>query len=385
MGVGFNRIIGFVLIFGVFAKMLTNKKRPIKNWIINLIFISFFTLLSFMLGYDKNISILFVIGLNILVFISLTNLSISKEELKRIINALFISIFLVTIFFLIMYLYDNLYIFRNSRFSIIEGVNENRFGMMLAQLSAFCFAYIFYTKKRILRLISFILSMVNIFFVILTGSRSALIGVIVGVLFSIIIFIFRQNLIKKSFFTLILFILGIMLIFYMVAEANPILAKRMSVESVISSQGTRRWPRILNEIKYVYPNHPFLGVGPSSSSETIALSTYMMDPGSSHNIIISSLIQVGLLGFISYYLFFVNIFFKILKEIKTYPIFIIPLTLFLTAVFNGVGEVIYTERLFWNTLSIAALCLVTFSKAQRITSKNSSENYISLEESLLSK
>ncbi|MEL7654822.1 MAG: hypothetical protein AAGU75_02820, partial [Bacillota bacterium] len=63
-------------------------------------------------------------------------------------------------------------------------------------------------------------------------------------------------------------------------------------------------------------------------------------------------------------------------NLRTHKILIIPLMLILTAVFNGIGEVIYSERLFWNALSLAALCLNIYSNEnimneERIADSNS--------------
>lgn len=159
-----------------------------------------------------------------------------------------------------------------------------------------------------------------------------------------------------------------MFIFYIVIELNPMLAYRMNIDQVVATGGTRRWPRIVAEIKYIIPTHFFFGVGQGAINETIALSRYMIDPGSSHNFIISALSQLGIVGFIAYMSFYWRIIKDIVSKVGEMQILIIPLMLILTAIFNGVGEVIYTERLFWNALALAGLCLVTNNKSN--TMKN---------------
>ena len=162
------------------------------------------------------------------------------------------------------------------------------------------------------------------------------------------------------------------LVFYLTIQSNPTIRDRMNLTQVISSGGTLRLPRILAEIKYVIPKYPFFGVGPSSINETEALAKYTLDPFSSlssHNFIFSALTQVGIIGFLAYMWFYVAIINETISKIRSFEIFIIPLMLILTGLFNGVGEIMYTERIFWNALSIACLCLTTYSVQEKFDAR----------------
>jgi O-antigen ligase len=96
----------------------------------------------------------------------------------------------------------------------------------------------------------------------------------------------------------------------------------------------------------------------------------MSDPGSSHNIIVSMLAQVGIVGFVAYMSFYYKVIMKLIKAIRFNIINIIPFMLILTAIFNGIGEVMYSERLFWNALSLAGLSLLYGNNKSHGGSKN---------------
>ena len=372
-GVGMTRLMALIIIIGVLIRIVKNRKSLRKKWIINCLLIAATTIISFLLAYDNDATPLFVLGLNILIMIAVTNLSLNETEVFQVFRAILISVLITTVYYGVEYS-SNPYFLQNARLTIAEGINENRFAMMMAQLSAYSMAYLYFTKKTIIKAICLSAGIANSYFVLLSGSRSALIGIILGFGLAILISSYKQRKIKKRAVGIILFSTLLIVASNAVIETNPMLAHRMNLDTVVSSQGTRRWPRVVAEIQYVIPQHLLFGIGPSSVNETIILARHMSDPGPSHNFIVGMLTQLGFLGFAAY----IGLFWKIIREtiskIHTQELLMIPLMLILTAIFNGIGEIIYSERLFWNALSLAALCLVTFSKANvQLESDDSSE------------
>jgi len=298
--------------------------------------------------------------LNILVFIAFANLSLNNNEVAPLFRAILLVVIIVTIFFAIS-LNINQLALMNKRLTADENVNENRFGMMAAQLAAYSLAYIYLTKKIYVKFVCLAVSLINIMFIILSGSRSALIGIAFGFVSAILIFLYyhKEHIVKNIFF-LVIICIGSALMLNFIIDAFPIINYRMDPDIIIESGGSRRWPRIIAELQYIIPDNFLWGVGPGALSEYLALEKYnIYDPGSSHNIIISLLAQMGFVGFMAYMVFFYRIISDAVSKIRLQRILFIPLMMILTAVFNGVGEVIYAERFFWNAFALTALCIMT--------------------------
>lgn len=355
-GIGFTRLLALVIIAGVVLRLIRGKKFLKKKWIIIYLFIAISTFISSLLAYDSSLNPLMVIGLNILILIALTNMLLDRDRLVNVFQSILIAVFIATLFYSVNFILNPDFL-DSGRLSIAEGINENRYGMMMAQMSAFCLAYMFYTKRKLAKIFCLAAGFINAYFVLLSGSRSALIGLVFGFLLAVVISSYKQNKLNKRLLSITVISAIAAMIFYSVIELYPTLAHRMNIDQVISTGGTRRWPRVIAEIQYVIPSHLFFGVGPSSINETIALSRFMSDPGSSHNIIVSALTQLGVVGFIAYMSFYWNVIKETISKVGEMQILIIPLMLILTALFNGIGEVMYSERLFWNALALAGLCL----------------------------
>jgi O-antigen ligase len=263
----------------------------------------------------------------------------------------------------------------NGRLTILDSVNENRFAMMFAQLAAFALGYTFFVKKIIIKIFSIMLSIISIYFILLSGSRSAFIGILLGGIFAIILLTVKNKKQKKIAILLLAFGIVSYLAFEYIISTNPILAYRFNIEQVLSSGGTRRWPRVITEIKYVIPNNLLFGVGLTALNEYLATANFMNDPGSSHNFIISMLTQIGIVGFIAYVGFYYKVIIKLIKSLSNHIIYLIPLLLILTAIFNGIGEVMYSERLFWNALSLAGLSLNIFKANKKSSNIGLDQDY----------
>ncbi|MEL7654821.1 MAG: O-antigen ligase family protein, partial [Bacillota bacterium] len=296
-GVGFTRLIALAIIAGVVIRLFVSE-APIKSkWLANCAIIAGVTFISFLFAYNSDISPIYVMGLNILVFIAMMHLSLNKDEVTALFRAILLAVFITTIYYTISFTI-NPYILQHGRLTIAEGINENRFGMMLAQLSAYALAYMFFTKKNLVKAVCLALGVINAYFILLSGSRSALIGITLGFVLAVLISGYVQQKFTKWAFGMIILCLAVGTVFYSVIESNPVLASRMNMDALVSSGGTGRWTKVLLEIQYIIPNHLSFGVGPSAVNETIVLAQYTGAPSSSHNFIISALTQVGIIGFV---------------------------------------------------------------------------------------
>lgn len=355
-GMGFTRIFSFIFIISF---IINNKKLVIKkDWIIELVIIIIATLFSFFLSNKLDLNALLGNLLNIIVFLVFVNMKMSKIELENTIFNIYVSVILMTSFIFIQNLINPSYLM-SGRLSIGANVNENRFAMLLGQLTAFTLGYIFLLKTNFSKILAVLYVGLGLYLMLLSGSRSALIGLLLGSLTSIFILIAKgKN--KIKLFTGFTILAGLSnYIFNAVVESNELLSYRFNMEQVISTGGTHRMPRIKMELEHVIPENLLFGVGLTAENETIALAKYTLFPGSSHNFIVSMLTQVGLIGFISHMFFFLKLIIKLIVKLHENVFLIIPLLLILTACFNGIGEVIYNDRLFWNALSLGGICLTT--------------------------
>jgi hypothetical protein len=233
-GVGFTRILALVIIAGAMSRLILKRKKLQRRWLANFILIMVVSLISFLLSYDKNIIFLLVMGLNILVFIAIVNLPLSSDQVVQLFRAILVAVLVTTLYYSVTFILNPDFL-ENGRLTIAEGLNENRYGMMMAQMSAFCLAYIYFTKKNFVKSICLLAGMINVYFVLLSGSRSALLGVALGFVFTVLIASYVQKKIKKRFFGMALICAIAMFIFYIVIELNPVLAYRMNIDQVFAS------------------------------------------------------------------------------------------------------------------------------------------------------
>lgn len=357
-GLGFTRLLALIIIGGVVFRLVRRKQQLRKKWVIHCIVMAVVTLVSFLQSLEPDINVMYVFGLNVLVFIAIANLSITQDELAHLFGALMIAVLLTSIFFAVQITLNPQFV-NYGRLTIDQGVNENRFGIMMAQLSAASLGYMVFSRKMMVKVVCFILGVINAYYVLLSGSRSALIGIVIGfVITSLLVMIVEKRASIRFAGSVILFG-GVAIIFYLQVLSDSMLLRRMDIEQIVSTGGTERLPRIMAALEYVIPNNPFFGVGPSSNDEYLALNKVMSFAGSSHNFIISLLTQMGMFGFFAYSSFFWNVVREAIGELSNKKITVIPLMLILVSVANGIGEIIFPERFFWNALALAALCQST--------------------------
>lgn len=354
-GLGITRVFGFAIFIGVIIRILTERKTIEGNWIRYLIYIGIATIASFISANHKYMESLLTIGMNLLILFTFANMRLSNNEVHRLFKSIFLAVVIISISILFNAILNPTVV--SGRVTLSEGLNNNTFSVIEAQLSAFLFGYVLYTKSKRIKLLSISLLFLNIYLILISGSRSAFIAITAGVLVTILI-INKKERLKGILVLGLIAVIGIFL-FTKVIQHNPVLAYRFNLNSIISTGGTNRWERIVAEVKYIIPQNLLFGVGPISLNETIALQKYLSLPGSSHNILISMVTQIGIVGALGYIIFVYNIVKSILRRIASNSLLCIPLCLILTGIFNGVGEVVYHERFFWSALSLGILCIST--------------------------
>lgn len=129
---------------------------------------------------------------------------------------------------------------------------------------------------------------------------------------------------------------------------------RLNIRSIIRSGGTGRietWDILIHQA--ILP-HPLFGIGFPQENTMSLLSENGSTVQKAHNIVISILSSLGLVGFLLLSVPFVKAVFSALRKVTAIPLLVIPLTLIFGALCNGIGEDIYTERFLWFSIG---LCL----------------------------
>lgn len=360
-GVGAARLFAIALVLGVIISMLREHRKINFLWLRFFILIIITTLLTVAINGTFNSQTLSIIGLNLIIAFAFSNICLNVKGFKRILFCVLVAFSIISILVLISLSVSGVQALFQGRVSIDSDINTNRQAMMCAQMGAFLFGYAVYSPKAKLKVFCYILGFVNFFICLISGSRTGCLALILGVIAAILIFnsINKKSLKGIAIAVLIAFI-GFLVFQYVISE-NAVLADRFALQGILESGGTGRWDRIVAEIKYIIPNHLLFGVGPSSIYETLALEPYLARPGSAHNIIISMLTQIGIVGSAAYFAIIFSVIKRIIAALRKHPFALIPLCMVLTGLFNGIGEVMYCERLLWIVLSLTFLCINSFS------------------------
>ena len=237
----------------------------------------------------------------------------------------------------------------------------------------FCSKKFFYQNKYFF--LSLLIFFLQIIILLKTYSRGAYLGLFLGFIFSVIIFIFNKRCFLSKYLEKIkpskinkkiLFILSSILVLFIIIFTNSNFIKRVQT-SFNFQKGSLAvrfdiWQRSLEAIK----QKPFLGYGLETQGEILvksyktkeALFSYPNSyPNRAHNIILDIILTQGLLGLLIYFLFityFFQIIFKNIK-IKNKPYLFLSIFLALTSYlfsllfsFSNISDLIY----FWFLLAL---------------------------------
>lgn len=363
------RILGFVIIVGLFIRLLLTKKSiRFDNTIVMVIIFSLMSLVSVLYSVDiiSSISNFFVLFINIIILLLIYFSNFHFSNLLKllyhasILSALF-AIFLVVINsnFLGDFFTGSL-----SRISMDNDQNPGEFGRNLFIIFSYILFYFSKFSKNRKNLFIYLLLLVTFIFIFLSGSRTSFISSILAFL---MFGISRKNvsLIRKlTVITSIIFVTW--LFFILLGSSIDSILNRFSIDYIIDTQGARRFTLWKLYLDFVIPNHPVFGVGIGGTAEVIALQKYYPSVSyiylkPAHNMYLELIIQFGIFGFTLFMIFFANIFkifFKSSKKVKDlkYGLLII----FLCLLLMSVGEPMFFSKPFWIVISL--LIVQTYEK-----------------------
>lgn len=247
-----------------------------------------------------------------------------------------------------------------ERYKGAEGeINSNRIAMMVMQIGLVLVSpFVVNEQNKIVRWVSVIGFIMAIVIIVLTGSRASLLATL-GAFGLVFIKLSYQN-VRKYLMPIIVVACLTLIFIQQFGQTDLQVLDRFSLESLENSGGSDRMPAIEIMMTYIFPKYPLFGVGLGGENfNAIAVNYGMNHP--CHSIFFDPLSQLGIVGFVIFFFFCFNIFKRTWRSLNStiyqFP-FIISLLLVLGAVINGMGETIYLEKWFWNTLSLCLLFVV---------------------------
>ena len=210
-------------------------------------------------------------------------------------------------------------------------------------------------------LLSLAFAMISLYLLILTGSRSATIATLISAI-ALFSFGLRGKFSVRYLFFLITVFLTAIVGYFLLKELAPKILLRFSVEDIISTGGTNRAKIWEATIEHVIPNAWLLGVGLGGGNTVLAMEPYVSHALGVHNLYITLLAQVGIVGCFPFYAFWARCISKGIKASRNDFFFKIPLFLILSAFINGFGEEIYQERFLWFSAGLIFLAIYNIKR-----------------------
>lgn len=279
-----------------------------------------------------------------LFFVMINMYNFNKNEVNLIKISVVLSLMMLVCYVLLNY--KEFMILSYSRFTLNEENDPNN-------LAAHIIMPLFFTiinltnDNRIVKIFSFIMVIFSMLALLLTGSRGAMLSVIIGLMYLFFLNIKKIN-IK---YLVILFFCGI-IIFYFINKYLPqdSIQRLFTIDSYISdTEGyTSRsgiWKNIFN---FILPVMPIIGYGSGVAAYVLA-GVYGYLKGV-HNTYLNMIIEYGFIALPIFIFFIYNLYRKLKLNNKQKYISILISMLIIIFFLDS-----YAKKFFWNTLMILAI------------------------------
>ena len=350
-GVNFSRYFGILFFTIMFFNILRNRSKLNKQ----LVFIFLLMLISetisgfFSLSPMKLIYQVLLFLSEIGIFIGIVYLPVDNKYLIKCIDiTCVLTLFLMSY---VTWLTRSNYIFR---LSICDDLNPNPFATNLTFFCVVVFNYIFLAKVNYFgKIVRIAVLLFGIWILFLTGVRSSMFGLIVGIIFSLF---YQLKLIsnkKNILYTIVMVIICIIIVlnldFLNIGESRFVM-DRYSYDRLFNVENQSRYYIWKGYLTDVMPNFWLFGTG-GARSGTLYSMKYDINAGA-HNIILAILVQFGIVGLIIFSSFFTITFFKSLKFLKN-DFNILPfIAAFIALIMVGIGENIFSQKVFWFSMAM---------------------------------
>lgn len=302
-GVGsLNTVFAMMLLLTTLITVLINrkiKKFP-KSFLLLAVFM-FISLASIFWSAEISDSILKAMLYAQLIFIfwCVYEFIDNKVRMHNVLKSFVLGCAVIAIQSLYFYFTMGPSIYTSSRF-VLEGYNANSLGIILAIGLVISIYLLFNESKKY-----FIFLPLGLFVVLLTGSRTALIMVVLVSVFTLF-YMFRYKVRFRKTIGL-LFIVFAIYIWNSTPEAQ--LSRLSSIGNELTSGTLNSRTVIWDAGIQVFKENPVFGVGVGSFQEATVGSSVLGVEMSSHNSYLSILVENGLLGFLPFAMFLIALIF----------------------------------------------------------------------------
>ena len=353
-GISLSRVYGILYVIGALLKAFSHPRRLRLKleavWFSILLVIINLASLLYSLSFEGSWAGNITMGLNIVIFLITLGYRWDEDETMYILSNC-IRILLV---FFVLYVVTGHGIIdlRSGRWSLSGAVNANDIAMSVAQLTVFCIAGVISAKEPVRKVTWGLPVLAGALMLFMTGSRSSLFGLIVGVVF-ILLSMGTYRGWQKGIFLGALFG-GLYLLWALLGEVAPSATGRFTIEAIMRGQGSGRLVIWSNLARYVIPQHLWFGVGLGGGNVIASLARvdtlYHMP---AHNIIIDLMTQLGIVGLLAYGSFFVLTYRHGKRASLKHPLALAFAAMFVVSIGIGIGETMYFNKLLWVS---AAIC-----------------------------
>ena len=189
-GISIGRYMSLIFIVSCVVRLIAEKHHTNGKQMAIAVVLIVFSFFSTIMGPDGGLEIFVSMTMCILVFLLFQE--IRGIKLEPLINTLCFSAFLsVIMLWMLSQRYGGL--FMTGRFNLDEAANSNRIAMMAEQVGTLCIAYVMFGKQTFLHVLYAGATVGAIMIVLLTGSRSALIALLVSIGLSLFLRIRLSN------------------------------------------------------------------------------------------------------------------------------------------------------------------------------------------------
>jgi len=375
-GIGMSRIMTLAFIFGSFLNFaMKDIKFKIRHFGI-LVFLCGFNFISSATSITGILTPAITMNLNVLMLFFMYYTVV--KDLDLFIKTVRNSLIVLSLYIAYMSITGQAatVVDKNvTRLILDESVNANRLGIALAQIFAFLFGFIIINKSKSFNFFILIILFATAANLLLTGSRSSAISIIVSITIISTINLFKNGRISKRLLTVIATSITMICVYLITMTSQIDVFTRFSVQEILEYGGTGRldiWMAVLQD---VLPNNFLFGVGFGGVNTIEALQTYVGINYGAHNFLIAMLSQVGVIGTIMYLTLFIKSTSKIIEKYRQIEYLIIPITMIISAYINGIGEDIFDSRFLWFDIGLAFLIINNHKEKQDDTIVKNSEIY----------
>lgn len=301
-------IAGIIL---VFKKNYTIRiSKPIKYWLLFLIWSS----LTCLWATVKHLDTLIVLWYISFIVLILYNLMNNEYTYLIFIRAIILSILMLSLYVLMYFGIDTLTTSRMSN----DVLNSNTFGSLCSY--GVILSYFLYKRKK--QKYYMLISLFLIIMVLISGSKTALFGLILAATIFILIENDRSKKdIFKAFVIVFIFVIVLYILITRIEFLYNIIGERIQTFFLLitnhdftnqhESTGIR-YTMIIEGIELFFKN-PIFGYGVNSYMDYSSFMTY------SHNTLIELLVNSGIIGTLFFYMIFISILIKVKnKKINSY-------------------------------------------------------------------